>query len=257
MSAGLAIAFTSQSFKRVLADQTGRFRWNRLSDDAVFRLSFSLLAAATIVTAIVVSSSRSGVGALVIVLASILLLQSRRPGELRQRSIVYPACSVLAVLLIIVVVLESDSQIWNRVGALPADLALRVDAWRDALRVIKVFPWFGTGLNTYGTAMLFYQRTRLEFHFAAAHSDLLQLVAEGGVLVAVPAAVAAMVFVKRAMTLLDAEVGLYDRWIRIGALSGLVGMACQELVEFSLQIPANGFFAAMLCGIALAPTPKR
>src|SRR5437667_10144813 len=32
----------------------------------------------------------------------------------------------------------------------------RADVWNDALRVARAFPIAGTGLNTYGTAMLFY-----------------------------------------------------------------------------------------------------
>ena len=42
-------------------------------------------------------------------------------------------------------------------------------------------------------------------------------------------------------------------WIRAGAAVGLVGIAVQETVEFSLQIPANAFLFCTLAAIAMVP----
>ena len=49
----------------------------------------------------------------------------------------------------------------------------------------------GTGMNTYDVVMLFYQRHVLELRMTHAHNDYLVLLAEGGLLVVVPAIVAA------------------------------------------------------------------
>src|SRR5204862_179410 len=74
------------------------------------------------------------------------------------------------------------------------ELDARRGAWTDALDVSARFPLTGTGLNTYGVATILYQRHDLEHHYEQAHNDYLQLMAEGGVLLAVPAALCLGVF---------------------------------------------------------------
>jgi hypothetical protein len=40
-------------------------------------------------------------------------------------------------------------------------------------------------------------------------------------------------------------------WIRLGAVTGLVAIAFQEIVEFSLQMPGNAALATVLCAVAV------
>ena len=64
----------------------------------------------------------------------------------------------------------------------------RAGAWGDAWRIHQAFPWFGTGLNTYGSATLLLQEfEKATAHYVEAHNDYLQLLVEGGWLVTVPA----------------------------------------------------------------------
>ncbi|MGH9257341.1 MAG: O-antigen ligase family protein [Vicinamibacterales bacterium] len=133
-------------------------------------------------------------------------------------------------------------------------LLSRIDAWRDGWDVVRDFPLFGTGLNTYSPAMLFYQTRNPEFHMAQAHNDYLQLLAEGGAMVAIAAAVTAGLLVRAIrQTLRAARIEAHGYWIRAGAAVGLMAVACQELVEFSLQIPANAFLFCTLAAIAITP----
>ena len=133
-------------------------------------------------------------------------------------------------------------------------LLSRFDAWRDGWQVVRDFPLTGTGLNTYSDAMLFYQTTNLEFHLAQAHNDYVQLLAEGGLLVTVPAAVAVFLLIlgiRRNLRAAQGEARGY--WIRAGATIGLLAMAVQEVFEFSLQMPANALLFCTLAAIALSP----
>lgn len=135
------------------------------------------------------------------------------------------------------------------------NLASRLDAWRDGWDVIRAFPWFGTGLNTYSVAMLFYQTRNPGFYMSRAHNDYVQLAAEGGALVAVPAVVAMAALalaVRRNLRAARAEARGY--WIRAGAAVGVTAVAVQETLEFSLQIPANALLFCTLTAIALTPT---
>ena len=94
-------------------------------------------------------------------------------------------------------------------------LGFRLAIWRDALSIFRDFPVTGTGLNTFGAATLVYQTANRHMHFQEAHNEYLQLLAEGGLLLAIPivVAVAALVrgIVRRFRTTDDPEVYLASR----------------------------------------------
>jgi O-antigen ligase len=118
--------------------------------------------------------------------------------------------------------------------------------------VIRAFPVAGTGMNTYGIAMLFHQRHDVGVHYSAAHNDYLQLFADGGLLVGLPACWLVL-RAARSITTRFRETTDDDqtRWIRVSAVVGIVSIALQELFDFSLQIPSNAFMVTVLCAIAL------
>jgi O-antigen ligase len=124
--------------------------------------------------------------------------------------------------------------------------------WREAGAIARAFPLAGTGLDTFGAAMLVYQTKHLEELYAEAHNDYLQIAAEGGLLVGLPA-VALMLLSAREMRRRFQEqrdsVTLY--WIRAGAVTGLLTIALQETSEFSLQMPGNAALLCVLAAIAL------
>ena len=128
----------------------------------------------------------------------------------------------------------------------------RTDAWRDTARIIHDFPAFGTGLGTYGEAMLIYQRVSRDQIYLQAHNDYLQLAAEGGAIVLVPAIILllmiALVIRHRFRT---GDDDVLTHWLRVGAVAGLAGIAAQSLVEFSLQMPGNTATFVLLLALAM------
>jgi O-antigen ligase len=136
----------------------------------------------------------------------------------------------------------------------PGGLALggRQLIWQDTTRIIRDFPLFGTGFNTYQTAMLQYETPR-DFSAVEAHSDYLQIVAEGGSLLMAVVLVCTAIFVVgvgRRFREQGSDHSGY--WIRLGAVVGLLGIALQETVEFSLQIPGNAVLFCLLAAVALS-----
>ncbi len=127
----------------------------------------------------------------------------------------------------------------------------RMEPWLDAMSVSRAFAPFGSGLNTYGTATLFYQTHDRSVHYAEAHNDYLQLLAEGGLLVGIPAIIAAVIAI-RTIRRRFREGGddTIASWTRAGAVAGLAAIALQEFVDFSLQIPANAVLFAVLLAVA-------
>jgi hypothetical protein len=87
------------------------------------------------------------------------------------------------------------------------------------------------------------------WHPNEAHSDYLQLLSEGGVVLMVAVLAAVTTITWRVYRVFRQPQRTLTRWIRIGAVSGLVAVAIQESVDFGLQMPGN---AAMFVLLAIA-----
>jgi O-antigen ligase len=138
------------------------------------------------------------------------------------------------------------------------DAVGRLAAWGDGWRVVRDFPVAGTGINTYRYVMLLYQKNVSDVWMTHAHNDYLQLLAEGGLLVSIPvgaAVVLLMVAIRRRLNSVRLES--YEYWVRAGAAVGLLAVGVQELVEFSLHIPANALLFATLAAVACSPAAHR
>jgi O-antigen ligase len=128
----------------------------------------------------------------------------------------------------------------------------RLGIWRDTIKVIRDFGLVGTGLDTYAMAMAFHQPSNPYGTAIEAHSDYLQIAAEGGLLLLATAGILVGLFAVQARRCLRAcAVASTDYWIRIGALTGLVAIGLQELGEFSLQMPGNAALFVVLCSIVV------
>jgi O-antigen ligase len=126
----------------------------------------------------------------------------------------------------------------------------RPQIWRETLPIVRDFALTGTGAGSYPTAMIVYQQSDRTLFFNQAHNHYLQLTAEGGLLLLVPLAVAAVAFARGAARRLGADRSPMF-WIRAGAYAGGVGAAVQSLWETGLRFPANGLLFAMLAAIAI------
>ena len=132
----------------------------------------------------------------------------------------------------------------------PVGAAGRLGIWADTWHIAQRFPLAGTGLNTFGTATIFYQTGDLSRHFAQAHNDYLQLLSDGGFLLAVPTATLLLVLIWRIAGRLREPLTDTDYWIRVGAITGILAIALQEAVDFSLQMPGNAALLVILLVLA-------
>jgi O-antigen ligase len=126
----------------------------------------------------------------------------------------------------------------------------RVAIWKDTAPVVRDFWAAGTGAGTYSRAMLQYQRTMPEQHFNQAHSEYVQLVAEGGLLLGVPALLVVVGWIALARRQLRREAHEVF-WIRLGAAAALMGVAVQGVFDTALREPANGLLAAVLAAVVV------
>jgi len=213
-----------------------------------------LVAAATLVMALslFLTRSRSGMTGFAVVVGVLGWLMLRHQAGGAHRFVVMGYLVVLAGLSI---GWTGATVVFDRFSAVRgSNLASRIGVWQDTLAVIKDFPIAGTGLNTFGIAMSFYQRHDLNLgRYLQAHNDYLQLASEGGLLLAVPAIAALVLFaraVRQRFSDRHSDPTMY--WLRVGAVTGLAAIALQEMVDFSLQIPGNAVLFTVLCAIALS-----
>ncbi|HVZ20457.1 MAG TPA: O-antigen ligase family protein, partial [Vicinamibacterales bacterium] len=126
----------------------------------------------------------------------------------------------------------------------------RTTIWRETLPIVHDFPVAGTGLGTYAETMLVYQQSKSQRLFNQAHSEYLQLASEGGLLLIVPALVAAVCWWRLALKYLRS-----DRrdllWVRVGAAAGIIGAAVQSIWDSPLRLPANAMLLALLAAIVV------
>ena len=203
---------------------------------------------------LVMTTSRSGISAFIVsVVLSGCVFTRGFSGRLLKSGF----AGYLALLTVCAIGWAGTDIVTARFAALDAaEFGLRTDAWSDAFRLARAFPWTGTGLNTYGTATLIHQTADPSHQFLEAHNDYLQLAAEGGLLLAMPVAVALGLFVREGTHRADETASHASWWIRRGAIMGLISIALQEAVDFSLQIPGNAVLFTVLAAIAIHRAPR-
>jgi O-antigen ligase len=244
---GYAFAVLDESKQPADRRWFGWLRWATTPDASQFMVvAFSAL---TMGTALVLTGSRSGLGAFAVALAVFAYFAVRRIGHQRARRL---AVGYLVLLLAGAVIWAGAGDTLARFEVVSADMPGRLGAWRDALHIFHDFPVFGAGLGTFGALMLVYQTGSRIAIFFQAHNDYLQLLAEGGVLVSVPATVAAVMLGRTAWRRLAAGGdGPLTYWMRVGAVAGAAGIAAQSLFDYSLQRPGNTALCALLLALAI------
>ena len=209
-----------------------------------------LLGIATLVmgAALVLTGSRSGVASFAVAVAVMLaFVVQELQGRQRVAAIVYAA-----LLLGGAIAWAGSDMVVARFAAAPDALDGRLGAWRDTVAIARDFPVFGVGLGAFGRAMLIYQTGDRRLMYAQAHNDYLQLAAEGGLLVMVPVLLVLFTVVRAIRRRLAAsEDDPLTFWIRRGAVAGLLGVAAQSLMEFSLQMPGNSVMFVTLLAVAM------
>jgi hypothetical protein len=195
--------------------------------------------------ALAVTLSRSGIAALGAALAAAWWLTRGRGGRMGRRMTVAAAIAAAGAIA-----LWNAPALAGRFARTAVGYADRLIIWRETIPIVRDFWTTGAGLGTFESAMAFYQRTDRSVFFNQAHSEYLQLAAEGGVLLVAAAAGAAAAFVRLAASRLrDDLTGVF--WIRAGAAAGLSAVALQSVWENGLRIPANALLAAILAAIVV------
>ena len=246
----VSLGYFMSALSRVLEGRISDFRelivW--LLSEQGSKATLTAFAVIVMSLSVLLTLSRSGIASLALTYVICAYLVTRRLPRTIGRTIGVGA--FVLVMAAVVAWAGMDHVTWRFWHVNLVDANERPAMWADTVRLARDFWITGTGLNTYGTAMLFYQRAVPDLHLQAAHNDYLQLMAEGGVLLGIPTAIAFIVFVLAVRHRIHEDVGSI-RWIRAGAVVGLAAIAFQSLFDFSLQMPGNAVLFTVVAAVAL------
>src|SRR4051812_3953196 len=252
LSLGAVCAGVSRGMRGVQPALRDRVLW--LTSPDASDIVLHAAAVALMALSLALSMSRSGISGAACALAATAILAWQQSSGPQRIALI----GGIMTIALTVVAWAGIDPIFTRFSATDVhDLNGRFGPWGDALRIAAGYPLTGTGLNTYGIATLFHQQFNISVHYSAAHNDYLQLLAEGGALLAIPVVICIAALAATIRRRFREETSRTTFWIRAGATIGLLSIGMQECVDFSLQIPANAFLFAVLCAIAIHRTPER
>jgi O-antigen ligase len=208
-----------------------------------------LLASVCIMTlALLISTSRSGLIALFCAFSvSTLLARHRFSPAIRRWTIAQ------GILLLLVAIsfanFESLIDRFDQTLRQSGGDRGRTAVWADTRQLIRDFPLTGTGAGTFGTAIIGYQTAEPGYSIGNAHNHYLQLAAEGGAMIGVPAAVIVGAFFTMFLRGLRRRDDP-DYLVRVGAIAGISAALVQSVWETGLRMPANAMLLALLAAIA-------
>ncbi len=205
-------------------------------------LSIALMAAAVLVT-----QSRSGVIGLGVAGLVLMLEAWKRTGLAGRAGLVgFLALVTVAASLWATpdAVLYRFEHAWSGVDG------DRPQIWDQVWVLVRDFPIAGIGLGAFDVVMPAYQTSAFVALLNHAHNQYLHLLAEGGLLLAVPAVGAVVTFLGTAW-----RRSREDRTplvhVRHGAFAGLAGLAVQSLFETPMLTPAVMFLAAVSAALVV------
>lgn len=208
-----------------------RLLWCGSREAAVIGLQAA--AAVAMMVSIVFTMSRSGMAAAVTAMLVIGYASFRR----YRRRIMTVSVMIVLVLAVSGAAYLKGPQLIARWYENTITLGWRINLWRDSMPPLKDFWPVGSGANTYGLLMLIYHETDTSVHAQQAHNDYLQALIELGLWGTACLMIAALLLVIEQHRVRGARQTARVWWCRTAALAGIIGLAVQEIVDFSLQIP--------------------
>ena len=213
-----------------------------------------------LVLAVLVSLSRGGVLAVSAGLAAFVLLRLWARGSSRLSPRGMLATIALLALAAIGVASLLPTEARDRVislGAVTSEASgsYRLAVWRDTRRLIASSPLVGSGFGAYADALRRFRTAAGEVDVEHAESDVLEAVAEGGVVGALVIASFAGFVLLAGLRAARSEPQRLQRSVATGALAGVLALGVHSLFDFNLHLPSNALLFAALAAVLLAYVP--
>src|SRR5262245_11154611 len=201
----------------------------------------ALLAATCLMSAaLLTSTSRSGLTGAAAATLCFIGFSRIRLGDRGRAPLIAGAMSIIAVAAMY----ANLGALADRAGeTLASGVGGRRVIWKETWPMVQDFWMTGVGVGAYQRGMLVYQQSKGLFYFNHAHNEYLQLAAEGGALLCVPAGVMVLSGLRLIGRRLSADRSPVF-WIRAGAASGVLAVALQSVWRTGTRMPANDLLLA-------------
>ncbi|HEY3176818.1 MAG TPA: O-antigen ligase family protein [Candidatus Polarisedimenticolia bacterium] len=225
--------------KRRLAAATGREGFGAL---------LLLMASFLMMTALLMARSRMGIAAIAaaLVLGAVAVAMRGRSRRFALASVAVAGMAALfATQIDIAPVVE---RFRNSSGELQGGFG-RLQVWRDAVPMLGTYPMLGSGLGTWEMAFSPFRTDTAQVRVDFAHNDYLEFLAEAGLAGTIILAAGTALAVRRHAKAWSGR-GRQDE-IALAAGIGLAALGLHSFTDFHLSIPADALAAAVLVGLLL------
>jgi len=204
--------------------------------------------------ALILTTSRGGVGALAIGIAVAVILAVAKRG-FRTRELTLGLAMV--VLVVSALAWIGPGRFVEKVES--AGLASKRGDLRDtSYQIVNDRPLFGTGIGTYRWIFPAYKDDRFGGNFYEhAHNDFLETLGEQGFIGFVLLASGVVIVLARIVWAFGRTRDPLMRGALFASISGTVALLVHGLVDFNLHIPANAVYFVVLLGIGVIASEMR
>lgn len=254
LTLGLLLAASRTTELRALRTWREKLAW--LSTRKASRITLLGFAAVLMGASVCVSLSRGGITSLAASLGIVGVFVALR-GAVPNRGRVVAAVALLVVAAVVWLGWEPVVKELGTLADIDPVSDSRTETTRATLRVFGTSPIFGTGFGSFQHVFPKFQSASIQFgRWLHAHNDYAQLLAEGGMVGALLAALAGVFFIRTVRTQFSKATN-GARLFAGGLTVGLVAIALHSFVDYSLHKPANAFLLATLCGMSVAAVHLR
>lgn len=227
-----------------------RFSRDRQQGAAGFQAVVYAFLVIAILVGLLFSRSRGGILAVLLSLLFIMLL-----GQLRARR------KTWLMGLFVFLVVAAGYGLWIGLGPVLTrfeqlglgtqefDIATRLSFSRDALPMVRDYPWTGMGLGNFAIGFRHYQTNWVSYFVDHVHNDYLEFAVETGLIGAALLFLPIFYLFIRMIIAFLKDARRYRPAILLGCIGSVAAILLHSGMDFNLQIPANALVLAVVLGI--------
>jgi putative inorganic carbon (HCO3(-)) transporter len=129
------------------------------------------------------------------------------------------------------------------------DIATRLAFSRDAIGLLRDYPWTGTGLGTFAIAFRHYQASWVQLFVEHVHNDYVEFATDAGIPGATLLFLPIVYLLIRMIVNFLRDPRRYRSSILLGCIGSVLAILIHSGMDFNLQIPANALTLAVVLGI--------
>jgi O-antigen ligase len=205
------------------------------------------------------SRSRSGIiifFAIFLLALMLFLSQSRKfgagvAGHGRRRAVGFGVAGTLVAVVVTALTIVGREPIFQRFADEELKSLERPEQYKGTIKVIKDYPWAGTGLGTLAFSYQFFEKKSDGSVLTHAHNDYLEAAAESGII----GGAALIILAYGALGI------LFWRWLErrdnlakgvaLGCMAGIMAILIHSVSDFNLRIPSNALYFVTLYALGM------